>query len=111
MVRFKKLVGFVDGEMMVCGETEACPLFENNKRVDGIRKNADGVPLWVVPCLYRCDGRMPEIVKVKVAAPENPEIAIGAKVSNQLRVVAWVNGSHVGYSVFADVKAFTTSSN
>jgi len=109
MVRFKKLIGFVDGEMMVCGSVEACPLYENGKRKDGAKKNADGVPLWVVPCLYRCDGYMPEVVKVKVAAPEVPDIPIGSKLNNQVRVVAWVDGSRVAYSITADLKAFEIS--
>ena len=109
MVRFKKLIGFVDGEMMVCGDVEACPLYENGKRVDGVKKNTAGVPLWVVPCLYRCDGNMPEVIKIKVAAQEMPDIPVGSKVSNQVRVVAWVNGSRVAYSISADVKSFEVS--
>jgi hypothetical protein len=44
MVRFKKLIGFVEGEMMVCGSVEACR-YENRKRKDGAKKNADGVPV------------------------------------------------------------------
>jgi hypothetical protein len=32
-----------------------------------------------------------EVVKVKVAAPEVPDIPIGSKLNNQVRVVAWVD--------------------
>lgn len=98
-----KLAGRPEG-VLTAQYIEASPEYVNGKRTGKQAVDDNGMPLWNVSCLLLNDGDKPELITVKMASDEMPEIPIGQKIECPMIVVPYIKDGRIAYSMRVSLK-------
>lgn len=108
-MRFVEMSGLLAGSLTVVGAPAPAPEYADGRKTGRQRRDALGVPLWSVPCLYQPTdaGEIPEIVRVRVASEEQPAIPMRARLlGDVVSVTPWVNSGRIAYALTVPCDAF-----
>lgn len=105
-MRFSEMVGRFDGTAQVVGVPTPKSVYQDGRRTDEQKKDAQGVPLWSLPVLFmpaNVQDDRAEVVNVTIASAAAPETAPGTPVNIGRGVHFSVYGSDrggVGYVIY-----------